>query len=125
MNLRSVKDWPHPPGVMCRSEALDAAAYQATRVAHWDAVARSGRSTLGPARGYHRRLESIYQFLVPPGLRVLELGCGEGRLLASLRPSEGTGVDFSPAMIVSARKQYPGLRFIVSDAHDLAKLNSL
>jgi SAM-dependent methyltransferase len=124
MKLNSVSDWPHPPGVMWRSEALDAAAYQATRVAHWDAVASSGRSTPGPARSYHRRLESVYQVLVPPGLRVLELGCGEGRLLASLRPSEGTGVDFSPAMIASARARYPDLRFIVSDAHDLTELNS-
>lgn len=112
------------PSVAWRSEALDAAAYQATRVAHWDAVARSGRNTPAPARSYHRRLESIYRFLVPPGLRVLELGCGEGHLLASLRPSEGTGVDFSPAMIASAREQHPELRFIVSDAHDLGELNS-
>jgi len=54
----------------------------------------------------------------------LELGCGEGSLLASLSPSEGTGVDFSPAMIATARERHPGLRFIVSDAHDLAELNS-
>src|SRR5262245_602231 len=112
------------PPVAWRSEALDSAAYQATRVAHWDAIAASGRSIPRPARSYHRRLESIYQFLVPPGLRVLELGCGDGRLLASLRSSEGTGVDFSPAMIASAREQYPDLRFIVSDAHDLGELNS-
>jgi SAM-dependent methyltransferase len=112
------------PSVAWRSEAVDAAAYQATRVAHWNEVARSATHNRGPARSYHRRLESIYQFLIPSGLRVLELGCGEGGLLASLKPSEGTGVDFSPAMIASARKQYPGLRFMVADAHDLAELNS-
>jgi cyclopropane fatty-acyl-phospholipid synthase-like methyltransferase len=27
------------------------------------------------------------QFLIPPGKRVLELGCGRGDLLASLKPS--------------------------------------
>jgi len=112
------------PSVAWRSEALDATAYQATRVAHWDAVARSGAGNHGPARSYHRRLESIYRFLVPPGLRVLELGCGDGSLLASLKPSEGTGVDFSPAMIAAARKRYPTLGFVVADAHDLAELNS-
>jgi SAM-dependent methyltransferase len=113
------------PFVAWRSEALDSAEYQATRVAHWDAVAHSGPSGTGAARSYHRRLEVIYQFLVPPGLRVLELGCGGGSLLASLRPSEGIGVDFSPAMIASAREQYPGLRVILSDAHDLAELDSV
>jgi SAM-dependent methyltransferase len=111
--------------VAWRSEALDAAAYKATRVAHWDDLARSGPSQRGPARSYHRRIETIYRFLVPPGLRVLELGCSEGSLLASLAPSEGTGIDFSPAMIASAQRRHPGLRFIVSDAHDLAELNSL
>jgi SAM-dependent methyltransferase len=112
------------PAVAWRSEAADAAAYRATRVAHWDAVAHSRTSNRGPARTYHRRLETIYRFLVPPGLRVLELGCSEGSLLASLSPSEGTGVDFSPTMIASARARYPGLHFVVSDAHDLAELNS-
>jgi SAM-dependent methyltransferase len=123
MKLRSVRELPYPAGVMWRSEALDAAAYQATRIAHWDAVAGSGCAP-GPARLYHRRLESIYRFLVPAGLRVLELGCGDGRLLASLKPSQGIGIDFSPAMIASARKQFPGLRFMLSDAHDLTELNS-
>lgn len=112
------------PAGAWRSEAVDAAAYRATRVAHWDAIARSGTSTRGPARSYHRRLETIYRFLVPPGLRVLELGCSDGRLLASLAPSEGIGVDFSPSMIAAARARHPDLHFIVSDAHDLAELNS-
>jgi SAM-dependent methyltransferase len=112
------------PAVAWRSEAVDAAAYRATRVAHWESVSRSGASNHGPARSYHRRIETIYRFLVPPGLRVLELGCGEGSLLASLAPSEGTGVDFSPTMVASARGRYPGLHFIVSDAHHLAELNS-
>ena len=111
------------PSGAWRSEALDAAAYRATRVAHWDAVARSAAGNRERGRGYHRRIESIYRFLVPPGRRVLELGCSEGNLLASLAPSEGVGVDFSPTMIASARALHPGLRFIVADAHDLAELN--
>ena len=41
------------------------------------------------SRGYYRqRLMEIYRFLIPPGMRVLELGCGEGDLLAAVRPAE-------------------------------------
>ena len=43
---------------------------------------------------YHEDDYKFMQFLVPPGKRVLELGCGRGDLLAALEPSHGVGVDF-------------------------------
>jgi 2-polyprenyl-3-methyl-5-hydroxy-6-metoxy-1,4-benzoquinol methylase len=106
-----------------RSRDTDAAAYRARRITHWDALARSWKGGRGLARAYHRRLERVYQFLVPRGLRVLELGCGEGDLLASLAPAKGVGVDFSPAMVDEARRRHPDLQFITADAHDLSQLD--
>jgi SAM-dependent methyltransferase len=100
-----------------RSETLDAAAYRAARIAHWNALAGSVAGDRGPARSYHARVETIYRFLVRPGLRVLEVGCGRGDLLAALAPAEGVGVDFSAAMIEAARKKHPHLHFIVGDGH--------
>jgi len=110
------------PIVEERAQAPSAAAYRAARIAHWERVARSSGEARGPAAAYHRRLEQIYRFLVPPGLRVLELGCGRGDLLASLEPEEGVGVDFSPAMVEQAQRRHPRLRFVVADAHDLPEL---
>jgi SAM-dependent methyltransferase len=60
------------------------------------------------------------QFLIPPGKRVLELGCGRGDLLAALKPSYGVGVDFSPRTIDKARESHPDLTFVLGDAEDLA-----
>jgi SAM-dependent methyltransferase len=60
---------------------------------------------------YHRLLEQITRFHVPPGLRVLEIGCGAGDLLAALRPSAGVGVDVSGEMVALARRKHPELRF--------------
>lgn len=54
-----------------------------------------------------------------PGQRVLEIGCGQGDLLASLSPAVGVGIDFSSEMIQRATRKYPGLRFIQTDVHDL------
>jgi len=96
--------------------------YRQERVAHWDGIARAdGWGGLGGA--YHRRLERVYRFLVPPGLKVLEVGCGTGDLLAALKPSVGVGVDFSGEMVRRAAARHPGLRFLEADAHDVSLLN--
>src|SRR5947207_7346328 len=69
-------------------------------------------------RHYHQLLKRYYAFLVPPGQRVLEVGCGLGDLLAAVNPSRGAGVDFSPAILDLARKRHPQFEFAVADALD-------
>lgn len=68
------------------------------------------------ARHYQRLLRGYYQFLVPPGKHVLEVGCGLGDLLAAVKPSRGVGVDFSAEMVRLARERHPALEFVVEDA---------
>lgn len=96
--------------------------YQRVRCDHWDAVARKMDSWTGWNRGYHERLTQVYRFWVAPGQRILEVGCGQGNLLASLRPSHGMGVDFSPEMVKRARTAHPELEFFDADSHDLSGL---
>lgn len=59
--------------------------------------------------------------LVRPASRVLEVGCGTGRLLAEMtgRGFELKGVDASPAMLKEARRKLPSVRFSVCDASQL------
>jgi SAM-dependent methyltransferase len=64
-------------------------------------------------------------FIVPEDARVLDLGCGTGSLLASLKPSRGIGVDFSPAMIERARTSYPDLEFILGDIENPDTIGSI
>src|SRR5258708_17434795 len=108
------EDFRETSGVEALSSAEQKAAlYRDERITYWNSYTRRKSSNY-----YHRRLTEIYQFLIPPGQRVLEMGCGDGNLLASLKPSEGVGVDFSPEMIARARIKHPELTFILSDAHD-------
>lgn len=91
--------------------------YQALRRQHWDQVAQSGVLDRSWGGQYHRRLMESFGLLVPPGLSVLEIGCGRGELLASLRPLIGVGVDFSEDMLAQARVRHPSLEFVAADAH--------
>ncbi|HEU0009662.1 MAG TPA: glycosyltransferase [Verrucomicrobiae bacterium] len=67
-------------------------------------------------RFYHRLLERYFSLIIPPGRRVLELGCGLGDLLAAVKPARGVGVDFSPATLTLARERHPELEFHEADA---------
>jgi SAM-dependent methyltransferase len=74
---------------------------------------------------YRQSDRKFMRFLVPPGKRVLELGCGRGDLLAALEPSYGVGVDFSPATVAAAKASHPDLKFVLGDAEDPATLASI
>jgi len=64
-------------------------------------------------------------FLINNGSRVLELGCGTGKLLNALKPSYGVGVDLSANMVDIAQKNYPNLEFIQGDLEDRNLISSL
>src|ERR1700727_1785477 len=74
---------------------------------------------------YHDDDFKFMRFLIPPGKRVLELGCGRGDLLAALQPSYGVGVDFGAKTIAKANELHPGLLFVLGDVEDPATLSSI
>jgi len=92
--------------------------YRIKRRRRWDAISEDIRAK-GRRTGhfYHELLRRYYRSLVPPGLTVLELGCGHGDLLSALKPKQGVGVDFSITMITEARRKHPHLDFVCADAH--------
>ena len=91
--------------------------YFSERIRHWDAVANESFSNASSY--YHRSLERIYKYIIPSGLRVLEIGCGKGELLASVNPKEGIGIDLSGEMIRQAKEKFPQLQFIHSPGEDV------
>lgn len=74
---------------------------------------------------FYEEDERYMRFLVPEGQRVLDLGCGIGVLLASLKPSVGVGVDFSEGMLTQARDAFPDLKFHLGDVESLDRISSL
>ncbi len=70
--------------------------------------------------------QDVLTLLAPrPGERILDLGCGTAQLTGDIAKSgaEVLGVDYSPDMIATARKNYPNLRFEVAEASRLPFVN--
>lgn len=89
------------------------------RQTHWDQVAGRLERWHGWGGYYQKRVAQIYRFNIPPGQSVLEIGCGSGDLLASLRPSRGLGIDISPRMVARARRLHPQISFQQGDVVNL------
>jgi len=85
------------------------------------------------ALDYLRRADSIphrvegeatlLEFISPTAKTVLDLGTGDGRLLALVKldhpDANATAIDFSPAMLEAARKRFEGDHSVRVKAHDL------
>jgi SAM-dependent methyltransferase len=91
----------------------------------FDERARNLSSWRDKAAFFHSEDRLYLKFLIPPGTRVLELGCSAGSLLSALEPSLGVGVDFSELMVAEARKAHPNLLFFIGDIEDSAFIRTL
>ncbi len=54
--------------------------------------------------GYRGMLAHYYNLMIPPGSSVLEIGCGDGGLLAHIRAERRVGLDLSERRIEQARQ---------------------
>ncbi|MEU3554648.1 class I SAM-dependent methyltransferase [Streptomyces fragilis] len=77
--------------------------------ARFAALARSGKDVHGEAR--------FCAALVPPGARVLDAGCGTGRVMIRLAELgyDCVGVDLDASMLAVARQQAPQLPWFQAD----------
>jgi SAM-dependent methyltransferase len=76
-------------------------------------MARAGDDLAGEAR--------FVDAMAPRGARILDAGCGPGRLAGYLATvgHDVVGVDVDPALIEAAEHDYPGPRWLVGDLAEL------
>jgi len=63
------------------------------------------------SRRFHELLARYYAQMIPDGVTVIEIGCGDGGLLAQLHGRTVTGVDLSAKHLEKARERVPRGRF--------------
>lgn len=85
---------------------------------HWyierfRSLARAGEDLAGEAR--------LVDAMVPRGARILDAGCGPGRLGGYLAQAghDVVGVDVDPVLIEAAEQDHPGPRWLVGDLAEL------
>jgi 2-polyprenyl-3-methyl-5-hydroxy-6-metoxy-1,4-benzoquinol methylase len=76
-------------------------------------MAADGDDLAGEAR--------LIDAIVPPGSRILDAGCGPGRVGAELHARGHTvvGVDVDPVLIAAAEEDHPGPSWVVADLAEL------
>ena len=82
---------------------------------HFDNLASERSSWIKKSIGFYSEDIKVMQELIPVGSSILEIGCGNGNLIGSLKPSYGVGIDISPKMLLEAKKQYNNIDFIEGD----------
>lgn len=77
------------------------------------ALARAGEDLVGEAR--------LIDAMAPRGARILDAGCGPGRVGGYLAAAghDVVGVDVDPALIEAAEHDHPGPRWLVGDLAEL------
>lgn len=77
------------------------------------AMARAGKDLAGEAR--------LVDAMVPRGARILDAGCGTGRVGGALAQAghDVVGVDVDPVLIEAAEQDHPGPRWLVGDLAEL------
>jgi len=68
---------------------------------------------------YYKQLHRLFKLHIPPGSRVLEIGCGRGELLAELQPSVGVGVETNPKLVEIGRRDHPQLNILYGNPEDV------
>src|SRR3954452_17502649 len=82
-------------------------------IQRWQDLAAQGMDLLGEAR--------TVDAMLARGSRVLDAGCGQGRIGGHLAAAghDVVGVDVDPVLIAEARAVFPGARWLVADLAEL------
>lgn len=101
------------------SEMLQKGRVSESPEAYYDSIA--GLYDAGKKKNlyYFNNLVGIYNSLIPPHSKILDIGCGTGDLTTRLNGREALGIDLSEAMIRAARQKYGGLTNVRYERMDI------
>jgi len=87
--------------------------------AHYDRVATLRADYVEANAYYYEQVFRALRFIIPPGKRVLQVGCLTPDFLNALSPSVGLGIDISAKQVKVCRQRFPHLQFRVHEDYDV------
>jgi ubiquinone/menaquinone biosynthesis C-methylase UbiE len=89
------------------------------QIKHYNSIALQRDKWKAKNAYYYQELERLLTHVILPNSSVLEIGCSTGDFVATVKPSQGVGIDQSEEMVRIARSKYSEYTFIVGDAENL------
>ena len=93
--------------------------YSAEIKEYWEAFAHKWVKYRKKRSYYWNFISKYCNYFIHPESSILEVGCGSGDLLDSIKGRAKTGLDFSPAMIALAKKRFPDISFFEMAAEEI------
>jgi len=92
---------------------------------HFDKLSKYRDFWITKSKGFYSEDFKAMQEFIPPNSRVLEIGSGNGHLIAGLKPSYGLGLDISKGMIEEAKNKYSNINFMEVDVDEYNYLKNI
>ena len=73
---------------------------------------------------YYEQVFQLLRFIIPPGKRVLQVGCLTPDFLHAVTPNFGVGIDLSARQVELASRRFPHLRFQVHKNYDVGDVGT-
>lgn len=90
-----------------------------SRIEYFEWVAKKRPDKRKVHSYYWNDITYLCNYFAHDEMSVLEVGCGTGELIGNIKGKQKTGIDFSPAMIELARKNFPNVEFQCMDAENI------
>ena len=86
---------------------------------YWDGFAPKWVKYRKRRSYYWNSISKYCNYFIQPDCSVLEVGCGTGDLLNSIKGKEKAGIDFSPKMIELAKSRFDNINFYEMAAENI------
>ncbi len=87
--------------------------------AYFEKLAPKRKKARGINAHYWNEITNYCEYFAHEDISILEIGCGAGELISSIRGKRKVGIDFSPSMIEIAKERFKNVDFKVMEAENI------
>jgi len=91
---------------------------------HYERICERRADYIAKNAYYYEQIFQLLRFIIPPGKRVLQVGCLTPDFLNAVAPSFGVGIDLSERQVELANRRFPHLRFQVHEDYDVRNVGA-
>jgi hypothetical protein len=91
---------------------------------HYECITERRADYIAKNAYYYNQIFQLLRFIIPPGKRVLQVGCLTPDFLQAVEPSFGVGIDLCAGQVDLASRRFPHLRFQLHENYEVGNLGT-